>query len=392
MGKPSKPLQRFESVLSRITAFTAADGRSFAIVPTGEGHRTLAVRSTAFREWFSAQAFNAREEIPSHHAWSLICHHLESQSAADPDRRDILVGRRVDTRGSAPVPTKILLDLANPDGQFVEITAAGWRIATSSTVHFETSPSTRPLPAPAPTPAATLPNPLQMLRDLLHLEPAGPEWPLIVSWLLNALRPNSSCPILILRGPSGCGKSMAARFLRSLIDPAAATLTPVPLNARELATLARQSYVLAFDHISRLTPKLTDALCRLATGAGISYRERGHPEPVQLSVKRPIILTVTDAFVPPPDLAARALIVTLPGLTPESRRSEPELYVAFKEVFPQILGGLCDTVAAGLQPGALQPATHPTRHITSFHCGLAAAPLLNYSNEDIYLAFQIPDS
>src|SRR5579872_5366512 len=142
MGKSSNPLHAFETVLRQITSFVAADGRAFAIVPAGAGHRTLAVRSTAFREWFSAQAFNAQEEIPSAHAWSLICHHLESQPAADPDRRDIIVGRRVDIRGPGPVPTKILFDLANPEGQFVEITAEGWRIATSGTVHFETSPST----------------------------------------------------------------------------------------------------------------------------------------------------------------------------------------------------------------------------------------------------------
>ncbi|HLJ64227.1 MAG TPA: hypothetical protein VKT70_08985, partial [Stellaceae bacterium] len=261
----------------------------------------------------------------------------------------------------------------------------------TGTVHFETSPSTRSLPAPAPAPTGRE-NPLHKLRELLHLDPAAPEWLRIVSWLLSTFRPNSSCPILILRGPSGCGKSLAARLLRSLIDPAVATLTPVPLNARELATLARQNYVLAFDHIARLTPRLADALCRLATGAGISYREKGHAEPIQLYLKRPIILTVTVDFVPPPDLVARALIVTLPDLTPETRRSEPELYVAFRDAFPQILGGLCDTVAAVLRPATLRPRPHPTRHITSFQCGRAAAQLLNCSKKDIYRAFQTPDS
>ena len=390
MGKPSKPLEVFDSILQRITSFIAVDGRAFAIVPAGAGHRTLAVRSTAFREWFSATAFSALADIPSAHAWSLICHHLEAQPAADPDRRDILIGRRVDARGPGASPDRVLLDLADHDGQHVEITARGWRIATSGTVHFETSPSTRPLPAPAASPESH--QPLETLRELLHLAPAGPEWCRITSWLLGALRSNTSCPILILRGPSGCGKSMAARLLRSLIDPAVAALTPVPSSARELATLARQTYVLAFDHISRLTPKLTDALCRLATGAGISYREKGHPDPVQLSLKRPIILTVTDAFVPPPDLAARALVVTLPDLTPESRRSEPELYVEFRAAFPQILGALCDAVSVALRPGTLRPESHPTRHIAAFHWTLAAASSLNCSNEAICDAFKIPDS
>src|SRR5579872_3731970 len=111
MGKPSKPLQIFETVLRQITSFVAADGRTFAIVPAGAGHRTLAVRSIAFREWFSATAFRALADIPNSHAWSLICHHLEAQPSADPDRRNIIIGRRVDSRGSGAVPAKILLDL-----------------------------------------------------------------------------------------------------------------------------------------------------------------------------------------------------------------------------------------------------------------------------------------
>src|ERR1019366_2709323 len=47
-----------------------------------------------------------------------------------------------------------------------------------------------------------------------------------LAWLLAALRTHGPYPILILRGPSGCGKSLAARILRTLIDPSASPFTP----------------------------------------------------------------------------------------------------------------------------------------------------------------------
>src|ERR1019366_1641643 len=202
-------------------------------------------------------------------------------------------------------------------GQFVEITPEGWTVTSREGVPFETSSSTRPLPAPEQPNGQPSHPTLDTLRSTLNLgAPRSPGWLRCLAWLLAALRTHGPYPILILRGPSGCGKSLAARILRSIIDPSAAPFTPLPSSSRELLTLARLNWVLAFDHVSTLTPQIADTLCRLTSGVGVAYREPGHSEPLQLFLKRPIILTVTDRWTPPPDLAARALTVTLP---PRSR-------------------------------------------------------------------------
>src|ERR1035438_4470680 len=360
------------------------------------GFRTFAIRSRSFRQWFFDQAFNEFETIPTPHAFNAILHHLDAQAARDPQNCNIRVPCRIDSRGASPTPHKILLDLANPAGQFVEITPAGWTVTSSHAVPFETSSSTQSLPEPeqpAHPPAA---SPLDTLRSTLNLgAPNSPDWLRCLAWLLAALRPGGPYPILILRGPSGCGKSLAGRILRTLVDPSASPFTPLPSSARELLTLARLNWVLAFDHVSQLTPRTVDALCRLTSGAGVAHREPGQSEPLQLYLKRPILLTVTDAWTAPPDLAARALTVTPPPLDDAARRSEHEIAGVIQAVFPQILGALCTAVSPALAsptpPASFgtRPARAP-RHAAALAWAQAAAPALNCTPSQMRDAFDTP--
>jgi putative DNA primase/helicase len=383
----SKAIQIFDEVLHRIRPFTSFDGRAFAQVPTThpDAHRTLAISSRAFREWFAAKSYMDCGLVPSNQTWSAIRRHLEAQACRDPDRLNIRIARRVDKRGPAIVPKKILIDLANPEGRYVAISADGWQISQGEGVHFETSASTRSLPTPA-APDPQQPPPLETLRHTLNL---GPDWIRCFAWLLTALQPDGPYPILILRGPSGSGKSFAARILRALADPSTSPLLPLPPSARELLQLAHNNAILAFDHVSTLSPQQTDLLCRLSSGAGFACREDGHRDLAQLWLKRAILLTVTADFVPSPELAARALTVTLPELTAETRRHESELLAQIDRDYPQILGALYNAIATILAAPASHQR-HPTRHAGALAWTLAAAPALNCTAAQIEDAFDPP--
>src|ERR1039457_5742620 len=326
--KPSGPsgFDAFLRIAERGTPFTALGGRAFITVPAqfSSGYLTLPIRSRAFRQRFFDQCFAECDTIPTTHAFNAIIHHLEAQAASDPQRCHIGVPYRVDSRGPFPTPEKILLDLANPEGQFVEITPEGWTVTSREGVPFETSSSTRPLPAPEQPNGQPSHPTLDTLRSTLNLgAPSSPGWLRCLAWLLADLRTHGPYPILILRGPSGCGKSLAARILRSIVDPSAAPFTPLPSSSREVLTLARLNWVPAFVHVSTLTPQIADTLCRLPRAFAVACREPGHSEPLQLVLKRPIILTVTDRWMPPPDLEARALTVTLPPLPRHTPRPHP---------------------------------------------------------------------
>ena len=389
--------QSFLRIARRGTPFTSVDGRAFMTVPAqSSGYRTLSIRSRAFRQWFFDQSLSEYETIPTARAFSAILHYLEAQAACDPKTCKIRIPYRIDSRGLSATPERILLDLANSHGQFVDITPVGWTVTSGEGIPFETSASAQSLPAPEPaghsdpSPDPPTRSPLDTLRSTLNLgAPNSPDWLRCLAWLLAALHPGGPYPILILRGPSGCGKSLAGRILRNLIDPSASPFTPLPSSARELLTLARLNWILAFDHVSSLTPRIVDALCRLSGGVGVAHREPGQREPLQIYIKRPILLTITDSWTPPPDLAARALTVTIPPVADGARRSEHQLGSVIEQAFPMILGALCTAVSQAL---ASPPETSSfgTRHAATLAWAQAAAPALNCTAREMREAFETP--
>ena len=60
---------------------------------------------------------------------------------------------------------------------------------------------------------------------------------------------------------------MLCKMLRALIDPNVAPVRSLARDERELMIAANSSHVLAYDNLSGLLPWLSDALCRIASGA-----------------------------------------------------------------------------------------------------------------------------
>ena len=380
----NRPLDR---LLENLTPFRAADGRTFVHIPPSAcfGPRSFPVRSRAFRDWFFDHAYTTLDRYPSQPLLHSAISHLEAQAARDPSRHRIPTALRIVAQGSRPFPDLLRLHLADPSSRYVEITPAGWQTTIGQPAHFEPSRSAESLDPPVhPDPAA--PNPLDSLRQTLRFPAQSPDWLRCLLWLLAALRPGSPYPILILRGPSGSGKSVAARILRSIADPSVSLFTPTPANPAQLLNFARHSWILAFDHVARLSPTLSETLCRLSSGLAVTMPDDPHAQPAQRYISRPILLTVTDDFTPSPDLAARSLVVDLPPMTAEARRDEAELTHAVAEARPALLGAVCDVLSAILRhPRTAVP--HSTRHAGALAWVLAAASALTVTEDQIRQAF-----
>jgi hypothetical protein len=69
---------------------------------------------------------------------------------------------------------------------------------------------------------------------------------------------------------------------------------------------------------------------------------------VLFDAARPVILNGIEEFVTRPDLADRALFITLEPIPEERRRPEAELWTEFETERPRILGALLDALAKGL--------------------------------------------
>jgi hypothetical protein len=113
---------------------------------------------------------------------------------------------------------------------------------------------------------------------------------------------------------------------------------------------ANNGHVLAFDNLSGLPSRLSDSLCRLASGGSFALRRLyTDDEEVLFKAARPIVLNGIEDVIGRSDLADRAIFLTLGLIEEERRRSEAELWCEFEAARPRILGALLDVVAHGLR-------------------------------------------
>ena len=95
---------------------------------------------------------------------------------------------------------------------------------------------------------------------------------------------------------------------------------------------------------------MSDALCRLASGGSFAVRQLyTDRDEVLFQAARPIILNGIEDVITRPDLADRAIFLSLPHLQEERRRAEKEIWHDFETAQPRILGALLDAASHGLR-------------------------------------------
>jgi hypothetical protein len=173
---------------------------------------------------------------------------------------------------------------------------------------------------------------------------------LIVSWLLATLRFGGPYPLLAISGEQGAAKTVLSKLLRSLVDPNIAPLRALAREERDLMIAANNGYLLAFDNLSGLPFWVSDALCRLASGGSFAVRQLfTDDEEVLFQAARPILLNGIEDVISRPDLADRAIFLTLPPIAEAQRRPEAELWREFEAARPLIVGALLNAAAHGLR-------------------------------------------
>ena len=334
------------------TPFVSSTGQAFLSLPLDAfSQQVCSVYSPRIRDWLIAAFYRDQHQPPSPYALRQTI--LTLAARANSSGASLSVERRVAARGNPHHPDAILLDLANPHGEIVEITSDGWHITTDPTAPFLHSRGNLELPSPHPQAPSPQPR-LAALQQLLNL--STPDLHRITVWLLAALHPQGPHPILVLDGPPSSGKSTAARMLRALIDPSAAPLYSLPFSEPDLLALATLNWILAFDHTGQVRPIISATLCRLATGAAIRQREKGDErEPTIQEIHRPILITAAPGWNPDESLSERTLTIRLAPLTPTTRRTEAELWQEFETLHQTLLAALCDATSTALRAKREQP-------------------------------------
>ncbi len=311
------------------------DGKGWATIPHGDGWTNTPLASGKFRKWLSRTYFQTEAKVPAANALHDAIQTLTG--IAESERK--VYGTHIRIAAS---DDKIYLDLADRDGNALEISPERIALIQRPAVKFRHSPAMMPLPASCGG------GSLQTLRKYLNVA-SDDDFIMVVAWLLGAMHPHGPYPILQLRGEQGSAKSTTASLLRLLIDPNKALLRSPPRNEHDLVIAARNSWILALDNLSVLPGWLSDALCRLSTGGGFSTRKLFEDEDeVVFDARRPMILTGIEEFAIRSDLLDRVIEVVLKPVAEGQRRDEATLRAEFHDDRPLILGALVDAVSCAL--------------------------------------------
>jgi hypothetical protein len=379
----------------------------FALPLATDARQAYPIRPDFLALYLTARYFHHCGEPPPDPALRSALRTLEARAFSE--RRTEPLYPRVGWRPHTFFGPTIFLNLANDDGEFIAINAEHWEIVGNSPACFAHHRAQLPLPRPPepprlastpaeeclpdtppdPAPAPVQPDPAAIARLRSFFPCDDPAWRRCLAWLIAALHPAISYPILILQGPPVSGKSTAARLLRALLDPSNAPLLDLPFSRRRIYSLAARQWITAFDYVTDIPRPAAGALCRISTGAehlsqNCNYRD----EPFLHHLRRPVLLTAPAELVIPPGLAAHALLASFPGIPPASRRSETELWEEFEQEAPRILGALCSAASIALKQLSEVYLAEPPACVDAARWAVAAAPALGVAAKDLLAAFQ----
>jgi hypothetical protein len=316
--------------------FHTATGTAFADIAVNGQRETWPIRGSRFRAWLRRCHYETTGTALDAGAVRSTLDLLEARALFDAPERAVFV--RIAEHGG-----RVYVDLADEHWPAVDVGPDGWRVIGSPPVRFRRPAGMLPIPAPERG------GSVETLGSFLNL-PSRNDFVLIVAWLLAAFRFGGPYPLLAISGEQGSAKTVLSKLLKALVDPNTAPVRALAREERELMIAANNGYLLAFDNLSGLPPWISDALCRLASGGSFAVRQLyTDDEEVLFQAARPILLNGIEDVVGRPDLADRAIFVTLPPIYDTQRRLEAELWREFEVARPRLLGALLDAVAHGLR-------------------------------------------
>ena len=303
--------------------FRTSNDAAYADIAVNGHRETWSIRSRGFQRWLRRLFYQATGGAPSADAMQSALGVIEAKAHFDGPVREVFV--RVGGAGD-----RMYLDLADEAWRAMEVSPGGWRVVDSPAVRFRREPGMTALPIPEGG------GTIDLLRPFLNLR-ADDDFRLVVAWTLAALRYQGPYPVLVLSGEHGTAKTTFMVVILSLIDPHGSPKRPLPRSVHDLYIGATKAGMLAFDNLSGIAADMSDALCQISTGGAHAARTLySDDEETLLEAMKPIILNGIDDVVTRPDLADRAIFLTLDPIPDNKRRVEAEFFAEFEARKPKI--------------------------------------------------------
>lgn len=319
-------------IAEELYTFGVSDGETFAVPITDpKVVRMLRGGRTSLRAQLSREYFRrVRKAAPQ----QALADALLVVEGIAQDQQDQQLYLRVARHGGA-----LWLDLGDATGRAVRIADGAWSVRDTAPVLFKRTSLNSALPEPVRG------GRLNELWRWLNVVPA--DQPLVAAWLVSVLYDAMPHPVLGLFGEQGTGKTTAEKLLVSLLDPSPVPTRKPPRDADSWVTAAAGSWVVGLDNLSDVPPWLSDSLCRAVTGDGDVRRKLYTDGDLAVfAFRRCLILNGIDVGAMRGDLAERMLPINLETIRDDHRIEEEDLWPAWEQTHPRLLGALLDLVAS----------------------------------------------
>jgi hypothetical protein len=338
-------VQLLNDAKAQLTPWTTEDGRLFLDYTDAGTRRTMAITPTGncdFRGWFSSFCVDQISIVPNgdlvNSAQTYFAHWARTRG---PKLKDyIRVGGRIG---------ELYIDTGNDANDAWRIAPNGIELVKGGPTHIRMLRGAGVLPLADPDFNADPSEFPTLLRKYIASD--DDTLMLLTAWLLGCLRPEGPYPVLTISGEQGSGKSTVLRLMRRIIDPHALDMRTPPEDQRDLQAMVRNSFILAFDNVSFISNKMSDALCVISTGTGAQGGRALYTNAEESAVRvcRPVAMNGIPDVVERGDLVDRSIHVHLPRIDPRLRRDDMEFWDSFHVDHPRLLGSLMNAALKAMQ-------------------------------------------
>ena len=351
--KPEKGKKGRPSTITRIAwlladQFSQDPDNQLVITPTDKAYLWMSVGdhrqlfdldSKEFRAWLSGL-------YSDRHQRAVL------SSSAIRDNRDAIVSMLA--RIKPPQKIDLKIKTAMLDGEiFYDLGDEEWRcVRMSHTAGVEVVPAplglrrtkaqgTQAMPDLTATPAD-----MDRLTAMMRITDKDDQL-LIKAWICAGIVPDIPHPIMWMTGGQGSGKSMRAAMIKSILDPSVLRQTSLPDSRKDLGVLLANCHCLVLDNIDQpFTNWQVEMLCQSVTGGAAVARELFTDGDLAINVfnKGALVFTSIGVVSNAPDLLDRAILLPVPDLTEDDRRTETAMWAEYETAIPKVLGGVFKSI------------------------------------------------
>lgn len=336
--------ERAVSLAASVPLFTDTLGVPHADLLVDNHYEVVPVRSRRFKNWIAHSVYKQTGEPVTQTAVNEAIQTVAGIASFDgPTRR---LYNRLAWMGDS-----LWYDLADEAWRGVKVTDQGWQVREPPAPLFRRY--SHQAPQVEPTGGGDLPS---LLRPLVNIDDDD-AFTLWMVWLVAALLPHVPRTFLLLFGSQGSGKSVFTRLCRAIIDPSQVPCPRFPRGDAEMAQVLSHHAAPFFDNLTKVTWRTSDTLCRAVTGDGFSKRKLySDDDDVVFTYRRVLLLNGINVPATRPDLLDRSILLHLDPIPEDGRQEEAELWEAFEERRPYIMGAIFDALVDAM---AVRPKVDP---------------------------------